>query len=153
MRGTQHACIASSGVRGPWAQFISRHEALHGVAEDQAPDNAVEPPEHSDDILEAEHAPEVVSDEEAEAERQYAADCPTSDEEPPIASPSKPDTVLYICQGLWSALHRPTETSEAEYAACNDFKVLQPRCGCKLRIFMPIWACDPANACTRKGCT
>ena len=100
--------------RGPWAHFISRHEALHGMAENQAPDNAVEPPEHGDDILEAEHAPEVVSDEEAEAVRQYAANCPTSDEEPPIASPSKPDTTQYICQGPWSALHSPAQPRQAK---------------------------------------
>ena len=122
---------------GPWEHFTSRHELLQ-----------LQPP--------ALHA-EPASDSEAESEavqawaEAYASSGCTAD----FSHDESEQPQLRVCNGPWSSLHRPTESSIHAFldSDSTDVHLVKPACGCKLGIAaMFVWTCNLHNACTRKGC-
>ena len=112
---------------GPWALFTSRHEQLQSSV-----------PSSSSTAI---HAPYliIVPDSEAEAVESFALQhvASDSDEEAARASPRHmpaSKTMLYVCNGPWSALHRPTPVSITEYESMQvpSAFVLKPKCGARL---------------------
>ena len=125
--------IPHSDLRaGDWAIFTSRHETLRSqVCAEDASRGSAQPGERPPDK-------------------------PSTDQDG--GSDSEADAVppqMYVCNGPWSALHRATEESVAEYFSGKQrpAQVLKPRCGCSIGIAaLAVWTSKPANACKRKGC-
>ena len=147
--------IPHSDLRaGDWAIFTSRHEALHiRVCTEDAPHGSARPGEPLPDQPSIDQ--DGGSDSEADAVLHWAQHHQSSDSDTAEAGAAQHPPQMYVCNGPWSALHRATEESVAEYFSGKQrpAQVLKPRCGCSIGIAaLAVWTSKPANACKRKGC-